>query len=278
MADGGLQIYETEVEHADGSRHHVTFYKTLVFGENGEARGIAGSMVDITDRKILEENLREAAEHDFLTGLFNRRQFLKIAEQRIAAGRESGKPTFVAIADIDRFKRFNDGHGHACGDAVLRHVSALLSNALGPDHLLARCGGEEFYVMLDCESDTQAEEILNAVRLRLAGAPLDWNGEELRVTVSFGVASLVTGEDDVLAVLSRADEALYAAKHCGRNRVERADPVMEQPNRDAPAVLACSRPSQSISRASEASMIGMPSRIGKASLAAFDTNSLLLRS
>ena len=280
LAGGGIQVYETDIEHADGTHHHVTFYKTLVFSENGEAHGIAGAMVDITDRKLLEDHLREAAERDFLTGLFNRRHFLRAAEDKLDAATAESSPIFVAIADIDRFKRFNDCHGHACGDDVLRHVAATLSLELEPDHLVARCGGEEFYLLLNCQTEAEAFALLEDMRVKIAKSPIRWGDEKLRVTLSMGLATTASSETDILHAIARADEALYSAKHCGRNRVEiaAAPQMKEKLETEEREESGGYRRLQSSSRASEGNMIGMPSRIGKASLAALDTNSLLSRS
>nr|WP_255700125.1 GGDEF domain-containing protein [Jiella avicenniae] len=219
LAEGGPQVYETAIVRADGAQRYVTFYKSVVRQEHGAIAGIIGAMIDVTDRKETEVRLREAADRDFLTGLPNRRHFLAHAEAQIAVNRSNGRLSYIAIGDLDRFKCVNDRHGHACGDAVLRHVSDILLRCLGRGNLVARAGGEEFFMMLDCPSFPEAMRSVEAVRDAIAKSPVDWDGERLWITASFGLTDIRADEQRLSSALARADEALYAAKRRGRNRV-----------------------------------------------------------
>jgi diguanylate cyclase (GGDEF)-like protein len=145
--------------------------------------------------------LAALADSDPLTGVANRRRWDAELETRCAEGRRSGEPLSVALLDLDHFKRYNDEHGHMAGDRLLKAVTAAWSAMLRPPDLLARLGGEEFGVLLPGCAATAAEAI--AERLRAA--------TPVATTVSVGVAQW-DGEENVVAVLARADDALYAAK------------------------------------------------------------------
>ena len=168
----------------------------------------------------LNRNLKREAMLDPLTRLPNRRGFLgALTEHDLLRERRFGA---VLVLDIDRFKMINDTHGHAFGDLVLCSVAAVLSNACRKHDVLARFGGEEFVAWLP-EADVGvatlvAERMRKAVEeMRLPDKPA------FRVTISIGVALLIDcggpGEDMVAKAIERADEAVYAAKAAGRNRV-----------------------------------------------------------
>lgn len=169
------------------------------------------------------DEMREQARRDPLTGAFNRRHFELAMDRELARAREAGGPLAVALLDIDHFKRFNDRHGHAAGDAVLRQVAATLSERCRGSDVVCRHGGEEFVVLFpecDLENATRkAEELRLAVRemkVQCEGLPLP------QVTISVGVAA---SSDEGLArdgLLGAADEALYRSKAGGRDRVTRA--------------------------------------------------------
>ena len=159
--------------------------------------------------------LQTLAMTDELTGLPNRRSAMAAAQDIIDAGGMAA----LLILDIDHFKRINDQHGHAAGDAVLRVVSAAWRDSIGPGVTLGRLGGEEFVAVMAQASLVPAREL--AERLRAALAGLDFTGwlGPLQVTTSVGVTVLGPG-DTLAAALARADQALYRAKAGGRDRVE----------------------------------------------------------
>ena len=131
-----------------------------------------------------------------------------------------GAPLAVVALDVDHFKRVNDAHGHAAGDAVLAAVAARAAEALRAGDLLARIGGEEFAALLPGATLEAAAEVAERVRARIGAAPVPAGEARLAVTVSAGVAALAPAEDGA-ALLARADARLYAAKRAGRDRVAR---------------------------------------------------------
>ncbi len=161
-------------------------------------------------------DLERLAVTDPLTGLGNRRA---LDEALAEAVREDGAGFSLILADIDHFKAINDRHGHAAGDAVLVALAGALGDAARPGDRLGRWGGEEFVILCPATDLTSAQALAESMRLRVAGTEIAGAG---RRTCSFGVAERIAGES-VDGLLARADAALYAAKHNGRDRVETAD-------------------------------------------------------
>ena len=159
---------------------------------------------------------------DDLTAVMNRRAIMATVAEERERMRRTGMPFAVALFDIDHFKRVNDERGHLVGDEVLRRFCAAAGEAIRTTDRLGRFGGEEFLVLMPATDKAEAAHAA-AERVRYAVARVDWNGVDsgLEVTVSAGVA-IATPEDTVEALLGRADMALYAAKHEGRNRVRSA--------------------------------------------------------
>ena len=164
----------------------------------------------------LQSYLSEART-DGLTGLANRRALDKRLDELFAGYRGGGPAFSVTLIDIDKFKTINDTHGHSGGDAVLRTLAKILQSELPGADLIARFGGEEFAVLMTSPLQVAASK-MNEVRRAIAGTEIPAGGSTLTVTASFGVSQPL--EDALVApVLRRADEALYAAKNIGRNRV-----------------------------------------------------------
>ena len=203
----------------DGTLLPVSVRASAIIREN-ESNGIVAAFHDITERKKFERELERRAQTDVLTGLNNRRHFFELAEQELVRSKRYGKPLAVLMLDVDHFKRFNDTYGHHVGDAVLQKLSEVCLQTLREIDIMGRLGGEEFAFLLPETHAGQALEV--ADRLRLAAAavavPLA-QGEAVSFTVSIGVTALAEEDHDVVTLLKRADEALYAAKNAGRNRV-----------------------------------------------------------
>ncbi len=165
------------------------------------------------------EEIYQLAVHDPLTDLHNRRHFVEMADREIVQALRHGRPLTLCIIDVDLFKPINDRYGHISGDEVLRRIGALVRQQARSGDIAARIGGEEFALLLpEC---TLEDAIATAERLRAsveaARFPLD--GEDQRLTISIGVATLADGCDSRGALMAAADAALYRAKDEGRNRV-----------------------------------------------------------
>jgi len=168
-------------------------------------------------------DLQFVAAHDALTGLWNRGAIFDLLKRELQRRQRSRDPLGIIMADIDYFKQINDTHGHLVGDAVLQEVTRRLAAGVRTYDAVGRYGGEEFLVVLPgCKA---ADLVVSAERLRhsVADSPVETSMGQLPVTLSLGLASMEQGEKETLdceAFLRTADEALYAAKAAGRNRVE----------------------------------------------------------
>jgi len=172
----------------------------------------------LTRLRLRSDAFERQAHEDALTGLPNRRQFDEALARDLSRARRSGRPVSLVILDIDHFKRINDEHAHATGDAVLHEVGALLTAACRASDLPARLGGEEFAILLSDTPAVEAQRVCERIR-EMFHARSDWGGiAGLRVTFSAGVAELREDESGS-SLMQRADHALYQAKSTGRDRI-----------------------------------------------------------
>lgn len=205
----------------DGSLIWVNRTVSLVHNPVGEPLYFMRVVVDITERKRLEEELRELATTDMLTGLPNRRAFItRLEEEHARLRRFDSQQAAVLMLDLDYFKRVNDTWGHPAGDAVLQKVAAVINEQIRQVDMCGRLGGEEFAVLLAGAAPVAAREFADRLRRKIAENSIQYEGREITVTVSIGVAALRATDDNADAALLRADQALYKAKETGRDRVE----------------------------------------------------------
>ncbi len=180
----------------------------------------------LADLETNEAQLIELATTDFLTGLSNRRHFIDRMEDQLArAQRSLDLPITVLMLDLDHFKSVNDTHGHATGDAVLRHFARLMQESLRKIDTAGRVGGEEFAILLPAADAEAALSFAERLRHTVATTPLIQDGQPVPVTVSIGITTMLPSDASADMTLGRADEALYRAKAGGRNRVEVANPT-----------------------------------------------------
>jgi diguanylate cyclase (GGDEF)-like protein len=172
------------------------------------------------DLKEQNRRLEELSNTDPLTQLANRRFLMQTLIKEFQRSERAGHPLTLVMADIDHFKKINDTYGHQQGDAVLKAVSGAIRNHLRDYDLAARFGGEEFALVLPETSLAEAAPVAERIREMVAGMNLGGTLSELKMTISLGVSTAphkeVAGVDDLIRV---ADDALYAAKSAGRNRV-----------------------------------------------------------
>jgi diguanylate cyclase (GGDEF)-like protein len=167
-----------------------------------------------------EESARRLAATDPLTGTFNRRTFLELAEKEIARSRRADSALSLVLLDLDHFKRINDQHGHIVGDSVLIKFTRIVQTCLRREDLLVRYGGEEFCVLLPDVALDGAVALAERIRVSVERTSFGPGANPVKVTVSAGVARLGREDsDDIAHLLKRADEAMYGAKAAGRNQV-----------------------------------------------------------
>jgi diguanylate cyclase (GGDEF)-like protein len=155
---------------------------------------------------------------DPLTGLPNRREFNQRLEERMAGWKRRSEVFSLLLLDVDHFKKLNDVHGHLAGDEVLKELGRCLRSVLRRDDAIARFGGEEFAMILPGTTVSQAIGVVPKVCQSASRATVEFGELELNVTLSGGLAEIRPGET-VESLIARADEALYAAKAAGRDRV-----------------------------------------------------------
>lgn len=164
--------------------------------------------------------MKEIAIRDQLTGVLNRRGLGDQGARAYANSRRTGRPVSVVMTDIDRFKRINDDFGHACGDEALVHFSKILMDSRRTEDILARVGGEEFALILPGTRLDAALEIAGKLRARVESDEMAVNGVPLKMTASFGVATISDKDSCLSDTIVRADSALYRSKRAGRNQVD----------------------------------------------------------
>ena len=202
-----------------------------ILDDDGNLIAVVETLRDMTEQKRAEMALKTLAAKDALTGLANRRSFDQAIEIEWARADRTARPLALLFADVDHFKLFNDNHGHQRGDECLRDVAAVIGRtAIRPTDLATRYGGEEFAIIMPdtdmAAASAVAERLRHAVmEMRIAlGEPAD----DAVVTLSVGVATYIPGQEVVGPdwLIGQADQALYAAKHLGRNRVVSTDTML----------------------------------------------------
>ncbi|MDO8187192.1 EAL domain-containing protein [Conexibacter sp. JD483] len=216
---GELRSYRLErrIIHATGRSVWVSLSVSLVRDSSGVPRYCIKQLEDISDRKRFEGQLAYLADHDALTGLYNRRAFQRELEQRSAAGGDGGA---VVVLDLDHFKDINDTLGHAAGDEVIVRVARLLAKRLRKTDVLGRLGGDEFAMLLAGVSRQEAERVIHELlRVVREQSVVSDNGHPIGLTASAGIA-LFDGDTPLSAeeLLVSADIAMYDAKEAGRDR------------------------------------------------------------
>jgi diguanylate cyclase (GGDEF)-like protein/PAS domain S-box-containing protein len=207
---------EKRYHHARGHYFWVLLTVSLVRDDEGKALYVVSQVQDISERKQLAERLEYLIDHDFLTGLFNRRRF----EQELARETERvvryGTAGAVLMIDLDNFKDVNDAFGHKAGDDLLRGVAGALRNRIRQTDVLARVGGDEFAVLLPQTDADQAQVVADGIVKTLSRHVAVLGERSIRMTATVGVALF----DGLSAqeLLASADLAMYEAKEAGRNR------------------------------------------------------------
>jgi diguanylate cyclase (GGDEF)-like protein len=174
--------------------------------------------VSLANARMLTR-LEELATTDGMTGLINRRTLLEIAAQKIRSARRFNKPLSILVCDIDHFKRVNDTYGHDTGDQVIKGFADVMRRVKRDIDVVARIGGEEFVFLCEETADKGALQLAERIRSELEAARFTTEDGELRVTASVGVATFPAAGQDWESIFKAADEALYASKRGGRNRV-----------------------------------------------------------
>jgi diguanylate cyclase (GGDEF)-like protein/PAS domain S-box-containing protein len=220
IAGETLEPFETRRRRRDGSLVDVSLAMSPVCDAEGNLIAISVIARDITDRKRFEAQLQTLADHDPLTGLFNRRRF----EEELAAGldrlKRFGSSAALLLLDLDGFKYVNDALGHGAGDQLLTSVARLLSERIRSTDLLARLGGDEFAILLPVVDEYGAHKVAANMLQGLRELVVEVEDRRLGVTASIGVVCFGREAEDAEELLAEADRAMYVAKDAGRDRAE----------------------------------------------------------
>ncbi len=182
-------------------------------------RAVSVMVINITDRKILQQRLRDLSYLDPLTSLANRRYFMERIAEELEEHYAKGTSVHVLLCDIDHFKLINDLYGHLAGDFILKEIGPVVHQVLKHSHTLARFGGDEFIISLVGMTTSQVMEKSNALRLAVQDHQFIYEGHRIPVCISIGVSSTSSHVGDMNGLVGLADKALYEAKKQGRNRV-----------------------------------------------------------
>lgn len=221
LADGRPHRLDAFLHHRAGHRVPVRIEAVPMRDGSGEVVGAVEVFTDQTERMEAIRRVEELTEIVFLdplTGIGNRRYAEVVLEEKMAELSRYGFRFGVLFVDVDRFKAFNDAHGHATGDAVLKMVATTLARSARSLDFVGRWGGEEFLVLLSNVTDFNLPMIADRARRLVESSELATPEGPLRVTVSIG-ATIVRKGEEVDEVLKRADGLMYEAKAAGRNRV-----------------------------------------------------------
>lgn len=204
----------------------VDVLQAVVASANAMHRTLLASHAELLDARrslsAIEAELKESRhllEKDPLTGTDNRRAMTIILDREMARSRRDKSPLSVAMVDLDHFKKINDTHGHAAGDAALIHLTQLAHAVLRGKDAFVRYGGEEFLLVLSDTGLYGAVNVAERVQQALARQPFVHHGQVIPMTFSAGVATLSEEPETQDSLLERADKALYDAKQTGRNKV-----------------------------------------------------------
>ena len=156
---------------------------------------------------------------DELTGIFNRRHFFDLAEERFARAQRNKTPLSALIVDLDHFKNFNDTYGHVVGDQVLHTAAQMMCSALREKDIIGRYGGEEFSIILPDTTNSAAIYVAERLLSQVADVPIETDAGNLTIQLSIGIAGMNKETSSLHALIVRADQALYIAKSAGRNRL-----------------------------------------------------------
>ncbi|MDZ4252138.1 MAG: EAL domain-containing protein [Sulfuritalea sp.] len=212
----------------DGTVYPKWLSLSVVRDTVGEITHYIGGFADLSERKVAEQRITHLANHDALTGLFNRLSLKERLEQALATVRREHRALAVLFIDMDRFKAINDSLGHAVGDELLVEVARRLRDEMRDSDIVARLGGDDFVVVLtDVEGANAAARVADKL-LRVLGQPYLIREHQLHSSPSIGVAFFPIDGEDGETLLKNADTAMYHAKSQGRNNVQFFTAAMNQ--------------------------------------------------
>lgn len=218
---------ETSFVRGDGLEVHCEWFNSALTDTEGRVTSIMALVEDVSAKIQIARQQQYLANHDSLTGLYNRAAFHNRLEQSLARARRSAGSVALLFIDLDGFKRVNDLEGHSAGDEVLRIVAQRLSSMVRAGDTIARLGGDEFLVMLDREVTRDVTDGIGQRIIHALHEPMWVDGRALHIGASIGVAMHPPLEGEIDALMNRADQAMYSAKRAGKGRLHYAQPALQ---------------------------------------------------
>ena len=216
--EGDIHNHEMLMKTAKGKMFWALLSATKM--DFGGERALFVSLLDITEKKLIQEELERLATTDPLTGIYNRRSYFEMANKELRRSVRYNYPFSLLMIDIDHFKRVNDTYGHAFGDEVIQRFCEVCNGCLREEDIFGRVGGEEFSVILVSAALDGANTVAERIREQWQETGIQFEGKHVSFTVSIGVSELQNPRESVDMVMERADKALYQAKSDGRNQVK----------------------------------------------------------
>lgn len=204
---GGLQWFEARI------------YPLKDLYEGKQA--VTALILNISDRKNLQQRLRDLSYQDSLTRVANRRYFFERLSEQLDLYTQDKAPLSIMVLDLDHFKHINDTYGHFAGDHVLKELVDIVKRVIRKEDVLARFGGDEFIISMEGLPLEKVLDLAEAVRQQVHKHQFNFGDVTLPITVSIGVSNVTVFDTDTTSIVSRADKALYRAKELGRNTVVR---------------------------------------------------------
>jgi diguanylate cyclase (GGDEF)-like protein/PAS domain S-box-containing protein len=206
----------------DGGRIWTQLSVSLLRDADGNPEGYISQVQDIGERRRMQDALQHLADHDMLSGLWNRRRFEEELGRALARARRQHTPMALLLFDLDGLKRVNDTFGHHCGDELIREVSGAVRGRLRETDAVGRIGGDEFAILLSSVDEQAAIGVAEKICATVRDLTVTVDGETFATRASVGVATVDPDTDDVQTLLAAADHAMYAAKAAGGDGVAAA--------------------------------------------------------
>lgn len=207
----------------DGSEVHCEWFNSALTDAEGQVTSIMALVEDVSAKIQIARQQHYLANHDSLTGLFNRAAFQGRLEQALNHARRNAGSVALLFIDLDGFKGINDAEGHRAGDEVLRIVAQRIASTVRAGDTMARLGGDEFLVMLDQDVTREVTDMIGHRIIDALHQPMAVEGRDLFIGASIGVAVHPPLEGEIDALMNRADQAMYSAKRAGKGRLHYAE-------------------------------------------------------